>query len=428
MANPPIYVMKPRIWPLTYYYNNGSQATVNTDIWWLRKQVSETLKNSTLMARRRRGESVFLPPLPYFTNTRITELKYSFQRLENDPPNVPNGYYAIGFADPGSIPDGVTVDDLNTLTDQAFKRAYDNLKQQNINFAQFFAEGKETAELIASTAGRLARGLRAIKKGNIVGALKAVGFGSNNRQRRKAAQAVKREAKALAGRLGSEFMGRNAKQATKKAASEWLSMQFGWMPLLSDLDGAAKLMAERSTQDPKRTRFCVTALRKLDIRSRSTNFYANPCMYTWKYEGGAAVFVRMDFYFSDAQLASLSADGLTNPLSIAWEVTPFTFLYDYVADVGGWISRLDSSLGKTFIGGSVSRVQKWTSTHEAMYYKDKRLSGNMARFETVRGLERTVLYGFPDPTMFPVDIRNPLKSTKRIANSLAVLRQVIDSF
>ena len=279
MTTPGINERKPRVWKYTYFNNNGTQNIELTDIWWYRTVVSETVKNPAAIAARRRGESVWLPPLPYYSLHSVDEIDYTTERLENDPSWVPNGYTAVGYADPGPPPSPILSNDANDLADQALKRAYDKLKQQNVNFAQFFVEGEQTAELIASTAGRLASGLRAIKKGNIVGALKAVGFGRNNRQRRKAADAVRRAARDLSRRAGNEILGPNAKAASKKAANEWLSMQFGWMPLLSDLDGAAKLMAERSTQDPKRSRFNVTARRQIDLAHRSRQYYANPSIY-----------------------------------------------------------------------------------------------------------------------------------------------------
>jgi hypothetical protein len=391
-----------------------------------RKNVSVTVKNTAQMKKRRQGLAVWLPPLPYSASHERDELRPMRTYSTFTPPTPQR--YRWGYCNCEIPLSPVTTAMLNDAAELAEIRALSKLKNQNVNFAEFFGEAAQTAKLFGDTAKSVATALRNVKKGNVVGALKALSFGSGNRQRRKAAAAVKREAKAISSRLGSQFLGpRSSDEQSKKLAGTWLALQMAWGPLLSDVDGAAKLLAERSTQDPKRTRFSVRAMITHSVKSSSKS--GGP-LVVYKDTGGKyGALVRLDFYFSQACIASANADGLTNPASVAWELTPFTFLTDYFVNIGGYISNLDSSLGKEFVGGSVTRFQEWTSEIVKIYDESTALHGTEgSRIRSLKAMQRSVYSGFPDASMHTVQIRNPLKNRKRLANTIAVLRLAVDEF
>lgn len=392
----------------------------------LRKVVSLTAKNPSAIKARRQGKAVWLPPLPYNFELKKDEIQHGWGRREIQG-STP-GYYRVGYIDPGAPFTPVTNQDLNDVAEQAEIRALNKLKNQNVNFAQFFAETEQTVALLGNTATSLASALRKTKKGNIVGALKALGFGRNNRVRRKAAAAVKREAKAISRSLGSEYIGSNPPAGVQKAASNWLAMQFGWLPLLSDLQGSAKLLADRATQDPQRARFSVRAVVKRGVEGQSRSTYISHVYNDNVCRGNYGAFVRLDFHFSSVSLASANADGLTNPASLAWEVTPFSFLSDYVINIGGYLENLDSTFGKAFVGGSVTRFQNWTSRLVETYDYKTAVTGSSSRVVAYKRVTRAVYGSFPDASMHTLQVRNPLKSAKRIANSCAILVQAVADF
>lgn len=392
----------------------------------LRKVVSLTAKNPSAIKSRRQGKATWLPPLPYNFELKKDEIQHGWRRREIQG-GTP-GFYRVGYIDPGAPFTPVVNQDLNDVAEQAEIRALNKLKDSNVNFAQFFAEAEQTVSLLGNTAKSLASALRKTKKGNIVGALKALGFGKNNRVRRRAAAAVKRDAKKIAQSLGSEFIGSNPPAGVQKAASNWLAMQFGWLPLLSDLQGSAKLLADRATQDPKRTRFSVRAVVKRGVEGQSKTSYVSHVYSDTVCRGNYGAFVRLDYFFSNAALASVNADGLTNPASLAWEVTPFSFLSDYVINIGGYLENLDSSFGKEFVGGSVTRFQNWTSRLVETYDYQTAVTGSASRIVSYKRVTRAVYGSFPDATMHALQVRNPLKSAKRIANSCAILVQAVADF
>ena len=390
-------------------------------------QASETLK-SPGMAARRRGEATWLPPLPY--NRKVTRdvIDFGYTRVVwNDPLY---SWSEIGGLDPGEPLNPIDSSVIIELWNTAERKALQKLKNQHVNFAQFFVEAGQTASLLSNAAKTMAKALPKVKRGNIVGALKDLGFGSNNRQRRKAADLVRKAGKQIAEGLSPAQLGKDTSKNAKAAAGNWLAMSFGWGPLLSDVNGSAELLAERSTQDNKRTRFSVRAQAS---EQTPWDFYQDYGTLKYRHSGvrKQTAMVRLDFYFSSAYLASLSADGLTNPAALAWEELPFSFLADYCWGIGDWLGNLDSSVGKEFIGGSVSLSVRYTSHKEQRYsYSNPNyfVDGRASRTKTLTDFQRHVYGGFPDATMIALAVKNPLKSKTHVANSLAILATAVDDF
>jgi hypothetical protein len=297
---------------------------------------------------------------------------------------------------------------------RAQSKALQKLKDSDVNFAQFFAEANQTAGLFVQTTKMLAKGIRNLKRGDISGALKAYKWGSSS-LRRKAAASIKRDIS----RLGKDIGG--SVGDSKWVANAHLAVVFGWLPLLSDLDGACKNLAKKATEDPKRTRFHVISNVKESLNSEQyvTRYGEHTTTIT---KGLYGCKTRFDFFFSNAQLASLAADGLTNPLAIAWELMPYSFVVDWCSGVGEYVNSLDASLGKTMIGGSSTWYEKWT--------RNATVGASAATYRCKGGYDQSRTYmrryvhtDFPNVVNIVQQLKNPLKNVKRIATALALLRQ-----
>ena len=390
-------------------------------------QASETL-HSPQMAARRRGEATWLPPLPYHRKVTRDVINFGYKRIVDNDPRY--SWEEVGGIDPGAPLNPIDSAKITELWNNAERKALQKLKNQHVNFAQFFVEAEQTTSLLASTARTLAKAIPKVKKGNLVGALKDLGFGSNNRQRRKAADLVRKAGRRIADNLTPAQLGKDTSKNATAAAGNWLAMSFGWMPLLSDCNGTAELLAERSTQDTKRTRFNVRAQ---SAENASWDIPEDHGILRYRHTGTKqqVAMVRLDFMFSSAYLASLSADGLTNPAALAWEELPFSFLADYMIGIGDWLGNLDSSAGKEFIGGSASLLTRYTSTrfqrHEfsgSGFFVD----GKASRVVSYTEFQRWPYGDFPDATMIALAVKNPLKSSTHVANSLAILATAVDDF
>lgn len=207
----------------------------------------------------------------------------------------------------------------------------------------------------------------------------------------------------------------------KFVANKWLEYQYGWKPLFGSLVQAQQkvhqiltkdtLISSRSGGQADKTKSWETELRSYKL---STTCSARTTL--------VARITRPD-------LASVNSWGLINPLSIAWELVPFSFVVDWVAPVGNTLSALTAGVGLEFVDG-------YTSVKKHFTYSCAGKVPNLSNTEFVHqsvvdyggtGVSGTDFYryprfNFPTPQLYAVD--NPF-STAHVANAAALLRQIL---
>lgn len=333
------------------------------------------------------------------------------------PPDSLRGSYIRLVGGVSSIPvKSAHLDPLTSaLIQQADARARTKvlleLKAQKINLGQVYAERKQVENLIASTAKNLASSYSHLRKGNIVAAADALGVKVSNRKR-KAFDRSQRRA------------GNNARRQARSTGSGWLALQYGWLPLLNDIYGAAEVLAERNaTQMEGRVRGSV----KLTLQQDLDRYIkaVNPADYnvtTWNTVDYYCKYV-VRFTTPNRPLQTLSSLGITNPLVLAWELLPYSFVVDWFLPIGNWLNTFDATLGLQFAGGSVttfkrSRVRS-VATRNAVQ-SGNRLTGQMDYFRENINCNRSKLLSFPIPGL--PSFKNPLSLT-HAANAIALLSQ-----
>jgi hypothetical protein len=120
---------------------------------------------------------------------------------------------------------------------------------------------------------------------------------------------------------------------------------------------------------------------------------------------------------------SLSALGITNPLLIAWEVVPYSFVVDWVLPVGTWLESLDALLGYQSAWTSITtyNLATWREWGRSKDYPNgtfvhNDFNGDRKLLEVVRGAS----LGVPIPA-FP-RFKDPW-SLGHMANGLSLLAQ-----
>lgn len=295
---------------------------------------------------------------------------------------------------------------LESADREAKSRALAELKSQKVNIAQFFAERKQTIALIADSAAKIAGFLSRLKKGDIVGAGKALGSRPSRRIRRNY----------------RELRTQSVRDAT---ADAWLAMQYGWKPLLSDVYGAVDMLVER-TSDIQRFMAKSKAVRS-EERVHLQN--AESTFMRWRVTQKTKVTVKYTFMFDveQAALAGQGRLGLTNPLLLAWELVPYSFVVDWFLPIGNALSSLDATIGLKFqTGAKVVRIE--TNTRFELEPWTEAWQGRGTAWGTGEGygkvvsIERTVENFFPSPQM--PELKNPLSVTHAL-NALALLSGVV---
>lgn len=280
------------------------------------------------------------------------------------------------------------------IYDALGRKLREKIKGQKVNLGNFIAERQQAIDLFAQTARRLAKAVTALRK-----------------------KQFKKAFKALACTPSKEV------NASKSLARNWLELQYGWVPLLDDCYGAAEELERAFERQKKKPHiFKVTAKRAWSASDK----YASVNVIGAQAKRDAIMnFTRWCYYTVDYESSQfLGRVGLTNPLDIAWEATPFSFVVDWFLPVGRFLNTLDATLGCTFVGGG----NNGTLYSHLDYSRQADYSvGNFRYVWNIRNVharwfsfERGVVGGFPAVTL--PQFKNPL-GAQHCANALALLSQ-----
>lgn len=254
------------------------------------------------------------------------------------------------------------------------------LKEDKVNVGQALAEAKRSANMLADTYSKFAKLLIAAKRRDF--------------------RSLKRA------------FGRNARRSVvgKGVADTYLQWKYGWLPLANDVYGAYQLFQEK-IEPP----LLLTAVRNI---SSNHDLSGNTTYYTVDGSLQCNNTCKITARLSDAYLAEANALGLINPLSLGWELVPYSFVVDWVIPIGNVLEALTASAGLTFIGGYEGQRAEAEST---AHYKPYSVIGekNYLKINSFN-YRREKLSGFPKPVPY---VKSPF-SNSNLKSAAALLRQL----
>lgn len=197
---------------------------------------------------------------------------------------------------------------------------------------------------------------------------------------------------------------KSVRRLSKKLAGLQLQYAFAIKPLLSELYTLGNSIGKGML------RFYVTAsVYDSDSLSRNLNpLYKQHEQYTMKGTG------KVLFEISDPLFLLMSEIGVTNPATVAWEVTPWSFAIDWFIDVGDFLAQFDAWSGLSYEGGSVT----WTFEQD--------ISASWQEWTENKGHARTKSHlknryiGYKPSFRLPA-ISNPFTSLDRARNQIALI-------
>lgn len=177
----------------------------------------------------------------------------------------------------------------------------------SFNAGVFLGEGKQACQLIADAAIRVAGAYSAARRGNF-----------------------QRASNILTAGKGRGF--------NKTSASNWLELQYGWLPLLNDAHDGAQFLAQQ---------FSVPLQYNIRVhRQRSFIPKIGSCTFA-SAEGQTRG--QLIARLSEVDVVQLA--GLKDPASIAWELLPYSFVIDWFIPIGNYLAArgLAQALTGTFV-------------------------------------------------------------------------------
>jgi hypothetical protein len=183
-----------------------------------------------------------------------------------------------------------------------------------VNLPVMAAEARKTSDLILGTASRVVGAYRAFRRGNL----------------RKVADLLD--------------------ISRRRSHSKWLEYKYGWMPLLMDVKGSAEFFAQQNFYGGRPAQFTVQSKGEESLYWASednhyTGYGGADGKYSEFFQGTYHVRRLARFEVVNQNLTVLQQLGLTNPLLVAWELVPFSFVFDWFISVGDYLTALTALQG-----------------------------------------------------------------------------------
>lgn len=266
----------------------------------------------------------------------------------------------------------------------------------SMDLAETFGGMPQTVRMIAELVTRVLKAFAAVRRGNIESALRNLGLNTR--------------------RLPNG----------KDAASTWMQLQYGWLPLLSDIfDGVALVQDSLNPiKAPSQFHIKVSHSEKLNISDVSG--YVGWLDLEQKNSAEGSVTAGYSFVVEDAFWAYLSSLSLLNPVYLGWTLIPYSFVVDWMIPVGDVLSALTAPIGLKFVDGyittrkwceqSISASHRVAPTGTALVYEEGTATARAQAGWINRSAFKTLPGGMPY-------FRFPFSSDKRVASAIALISQ-----
>lgn len=227
------------------------------------------------------------------------------------------------------------------------------------------------------------------------------------------------------GRIGNGLRylgvtGRRARGVTRRLSTldlsgRWLEMQYAWLPMVSQSYEAAKAL--EAVTGPRVLRFRASVTKGASYNASGTPIYTATAKLSYS--------IRYQAELSE-DISIQRSLGLVDPLQIAWEIVPYSFVVDWFIPVGTYLSvwQMIPNLKGRFI--KTQRIgHKGPKTVKVVDFSGENWRyGAGTSQETIFRTTRTVTSSLnvPKPTF-----NSPPKalSPRRLLNAVALIHQAL---
>lgn len=205
----------------------------------------------------------------------------------------------------------------------------------------------------------------------------------------------------------------------KGVGSKWLEFQYGWRPLAQDLYGSLEQVGRVINQQDGSL---------LNVRgrgSRKEKWSQSSVSAGMLQKGNADVNSRCEVSIhcriKPSRWSECAAFTSLNPVSIAWELTPYSFVVDWFYDVGGYLRSMESALlsGCEMINGYTTYGKLAQGTNSVVGETSSLINSLDGGFKYIAGRRLSFSsFPIPRPPVFKADL-----GSERLLNAAALLSQ-----
>jgi len=219
--------------------------------------------------------------------------------------------------------------------------------------------------------------------------------------------------------------GRDGDPIGLRTAQDWLTLQYGVKPLIESTYGVFDALMHRRTYSYQRV------VGKSKYRQFSSKTFSNQ-YYQGSQEDVDRDFsqrgrVVMEFQVKPTWRTLLAGYTSLNPISIGWELVPYSFVVDWFINVGGYLRTMETALlyGQDFVRGCYTYTLKDT---QQGWVDGSGKSGiytfrSNANAEIIQSYKRRSVFGsFPLPLLprFHVDL-----GSRQLLSAASLLRLLL---
>lgn len=208
--------------------------------------------------------------------------------------------------------------DASDVSDMAISKWYSSLNSLKLNTAEFFATRQQTVDLIATNVRRIGGMYSSLRRGR------------------------------------NPFNGSNCNG--RHASKIWLENVYGWQPLLSDIYS----VMNDQISDPPPFRHKVAVYKSYPaVGETLKKVIPTPGLTlntTWKIHPYYRTTIQADIKVKDPSVAFAQTMGLTNPMLLAWELLPYSFVVDWFLPIGPWLEAQQALLGLSVSNPAVTKT------------------------------------------------------------------------
>jgi len=307
---------------------------------------------------------------------------------------VPDGWYHAALGPAGPTWSNPWTDDGNFQI-KVVERLTEQLSGSDFNMSVFLGELPQTINLLADTAIRIRKSVTQLRRGDLKGASRFLFEGTGRKPK-----------------LTHDWRKDAGRSVSKGIAQNWLELQYGWLPLLKDAEGAAQSIAH-VLHYPFVKRYRATA-RHEDRLPNPTHVFGD----TGWVDGSSMVFkVRkraiVAYIQEDPNTNLLAALGVLDPELVAWELVPFSFVADWFIPIGQWMEQRAKA---SRLVGTFVTTEKITCLLDQMSLDGVPSSGYLARVAMNRSISTSL--DVPLPNLKGLD---KAASWQHCANAIALV-------
>jgi hypothetical protein len=317
----------------------------------------------------------------------------SLMRLEDEAQTyVYNGTtYGRAVMQWHTVPDS----DLNVLSfddnDQLklIGKLREKISGSDFNMSVMLGEGHQTVRMIGDTAIRIAKSLRHLRKGDLAGTARSLLEGTS--------RAPLKPYKQM----------RPFKPTVDRMSSHWLELQYGWKPLIKDVQAGAEFLAHKLSVPMQQT-YRMSRKKEMKVTKPGLDLDIFPGVQCWSHRE-----IRRSLIVRVTEPPSMMAQlGLLDPEIVAWELLPFSFVADWFLPIGSWLEAR----------AAVAHVVIATTVQTTL---DIRLKGTNVypSKHRILGMSRDVGIGAPNVPLPKVKSLSQALSVQHTLNGIALLAQ-----